>query len=64
MKKKLKILKTIIALHKRVALLQMTNHEFLDKDYNKERSTFSDGTTVTIDKNAKTFDIEPPLNIK
>lgn len=62
--KEMKILKTIIALHKRVALLEMTYHEFLDKDYNKERSTFSDGTTVTIDKKAKTFDIEPPLVIK
>jgi Family of unknown function (DUF5696) len=59
----MKILKTIIALHKRVALLEMTNHEFLDKDYNKERTTFSDGTTVTIDKEAKSFDIEPPLDI-
>jgi hypothetical protein len=61
--KEMKILKTIIALHKRVALLEMTNHEFLDKDHNKERTTFSDGTTITIDKEAKTFDIEPPLKI-
>jgi Family of unknown function (DUF5696) len=61
--KEMKILKTIMALHKRVALLEMTNHEFLDKDHNKERTTFSDGTTVTIDKAAKTFDIEPPLKI-
>lgn len=63
-KNELKILKTIIALHKRVALCEMTDHEFLDSEHNKERTTFSDGTTVTIDKKAKAFDIEPPLNIQ
>ncbi len=44
-------------LHKRVALLEITNHEFLDKNYRKERSTFADGTTVTIDRDAGTFEI-------
>jgi hypothetical protein len=62
--KEMKILKTIITLHKRVALLEMTNHEFLDKNYSKERTTFSDGTSVKIDKEAKTYEIQPPLDIK
>lgn len=44
-------------LHKRVALLEITNHEFLDKNYRKERTTFADGTTVTIDRDAGTFQI-------
>lgn len=33
----------------RVALLEMTNHEFLDASRSKERRTFADGTTVTVD---------------
>lgn len=57
-------MKIVSALHKRVALLEMTNHEFLDKDYNKERTTFSDGTTVTIDKSAGTFEIKPDLDLQ
>ena len=59
----LQIMRTICALHTRVALLEMTNHEFLDKNYRKERTTFADGTTVTVDWDAKTFDIEPPLKL-
>ena len=49
------------ALHKRVALLEMTGHEFLDKNYRKERTTFSDGTMVTVDWDAKTAQIRPEL---
>lgn len=59
--KDMEIMRTISALHKRVALLEITNHEFLDKNYRKERTTFADGTTVTIDKDAKTFEIKPEL---
>jgi hypothetical protein len=54
-------LKRMIALHKRVALCEMTNHEFLDEKRTKERTTFSDGTTVTVDWDAKSVDIQPPL---
>src|SRR5262249_32131366 len=35
------------ALHKRVALLELTKHEFLDSNHRQERTTFADGTTVT-----------------
>ncbi len=55
------IMRTISTLHKKVALQEMTNYEFLDKDYRKERSTFLDGTTVTIDKDTGTFEILPEL---
>jgi hypothetical protein len=47
------------ALHKRVALLEMTKHEFLDKTFQKERATFADGTTVTVDWDAKTVIVSP-----
>lgn len=48
-------------LNKRVALVEMTNLEFLDKDRRRERSTFADGTTVTVDRDAQTVSINPPL---
>jgi hypothetical protein len=47
------------ALHKRVGLLEMTNHEFLDKDRTRERTTFADGTTVTVDWKTRTTEIKP-----
>jgi hypothetical protein len=49
------------ALHKRVALQEMTRHEFLEANYRKERTTFADGTTVTVDWDAKTVKIDPEL---
>jgi hypothetical protein len=54
-------LKRMAALHKRVGLLEMTNHEFLDAARNRERTTFADGTTVTLNWDAKTATIEPEL---
>ena len=54
-------LNVILALHKRVALLELTDHEFLDHTFRKERTTFSDGTIVTIDRDAGTYNINPPL---
>jgi Family of unknown function (DUF5696) len=56
-------MRTICALHKRVALLEMTKHEFLDENHRKERTTFADGTTVTIDRDAKTFEVKPELEL-
>jgi hypothetical protein len=53
--------KTMCELNKRVGLLEMTNHEFLDGSFRKQRTTFADGTTVTIDLDANTFEINPKL---
>ena len=39
----------------------MTNHEFLDKNYRRERTTFADGTTVTVDWDRKTATVGPEL---
>jgi hypothetical protein len=55
------ILDPMLALHRRVALLTMTNHEFLDADFQRERATYADGTTVTIDWRAKTVQVSPEL---
>jgi len=57
----LSLLKKMAALHKRVGLLEMTNHEFLDANRKKERTTFADGTTVTVDWNDNNLAINPPL---
>jgi len=55
-------IRKMCALHKRLAFVQMTKHEFLDSEYHKERTTFADGTTVTVDWNDKTVQIKPELN--
>ncbi|MGH7954248.1 MAG: hypothetical protein ACREFE_20325, partial [Limisphaerales bacterium] len=60
----LELIKEMAALNKRVGLLEMTNHQFLDKDRRKERTTFADGTTVTVDWDAQTVQIEPELKMK
>jgi len=60
--KRLSLLKEMAALNKRVGLLEMTDHEFLDKDRSAERSTFADGTTVTVDWKTSGVTINPPLN--
>jgi hypothetical protein len=57
-------LKRMMALHKRVALLEMTNHEFLDDKMRKERTTYSDGTTVTVDWDARSVEIKPELKVE
>jgi hypothetical protein len=59
----LSLIHTMAALHKRVALLEMTSHEFLDSARNRERTTFSDGTTVTVDWTARSVEIKPDLDL-
>jgi hypothetical protein len=49
-------------LNKRVGLLQMTDHVFLDSDRKKEKTTFADGTTIVVDWVKNTFSISPELN--
>jgi hypothetical protein len=48
-------------LHKRLALVEMTNHEFLDAQRTRERTSFADGTTVTVDWATKAIEIHPEL---
>jgi hypothetical protein len=50
------------ALHKRLALVEMTKHRFLDDAHRKEQTTFADGTTVTVDWDAQTAKIEPDVD--
>jgi Family of unknown function (DUF5696) len=55
------LMQQMAALHKRVGLLEMTRHEFLDSNYRKERTTFADGTTVIVDWDSMSVKIEPEL---
>ena len=57
-------IKRHMALQKRVALLEMTNHEFLNARRTRERTTFADGTTVTVDWETKAVEIQPELDIR
>ena len=59
--KSMALIRTMMALHKRVGMLEMTKHEFLDSNYRKERTTFADGTTVTVDWDASNYTIFPEL---
>lgn len=59
--KHLEQVRAVCALNRRVALLEMTNNEFLDKSFRKQRTTFADGTTVTIDLDKETSEISPAL---
>jgi hypothetical protein len=58
---RLNLIRQMSALHRRVALLEMTNHEFLDDNHRHERTTFADGTTVTVDWDAATVKVSPDL---
>jgi hypothetical protein len=51
----------LAVLHKRVGVLEMTRHEFLDADRHRERTTFADGTTVTVDWRMKVVEINPDV---
>ncbi len=52
------------ALHARVGLREMTNHEFLDPARQKERTTFAGGTTVTVDWASNTVEIKPDVSLR
>jgi hypothetical protein len=57
----LKTIERMAALHKRLATAGMTKHEFLSNDFKRERTTFSDGTTVTVDWTNSQVEIVPEL---
>jgi hypothetical protein len=57
----LNLMREMAALNKRVGLLEMVDHKFLDSDRHREQTTFADGTTVTVDWPAQTVDVEPPM---
>ena len=48
---------TVAALHERVGMSELVRHDFVDGDPLVQRSTFADGTVVTCDLRAQTYDI-------
>jgi hypothetical protein len=56
--KQIGFVKEAAALSQRCATKEMVNHEFLDDSHRKQRTTFSDGTHVTVDFNKKESKIE------
>lgn len=50
----------ISALHRQVAMEKMLSHAFLSADKARQRTVFSDGTSVTVDFDANTFEILYP----
>jgi hypothetical protein len=53
--------RTMCNLNKRLALIEMTGHKFLDENYRKQQTTFADGTAVTINLDNDTYIIAPEL---
>ncbi len=54
----------LCALQTRLAHAQMTNHEILDDSTRKQRSTWSDGTVITVDFDSGEYQIKPALTTK
>jgi hypothetical protein len=55
--------RAMCALNARVGLLELMNHEFLEGSPRRQRFTYADGTTVTIDLDAGTWSVDPPLRV-
>lgn len=49
--------RTVADLQERIAKCEMVKHEFIDGDWMKQRTTYSDGTTVTVNFHDQSFDI-------
>ncbi len=45
-------------LQERIVKCEMVRHEFLDNDWQKQRTTFSDGTTVTVNFHNNSYQID------
>ena len=50
--------RVVSQLQRRVAYMEMIRHEFLDPSGNRQKTVFADGTTVTVDFDLGTFDIQ------
>jgi len=57
----LRRVRTVAALHRRVGLLEMTSHRFLNPARRRQEFGYADGTRVTIDLDADTWTVSPEL---
>ena len=49
--------KVVSDLHEKVAKCEMVRHELVNGDANVQKTTFADGTTVTVDFEKQTYEI-------
>ncbi|NLH16173.1 MAG: hypothetical protein GX455_06315 [Phycisphaerae bacterium] len=56
-----KQVRTMCGLHQRLALVEMTDHQFLDDGKRRQQTSFADGTKITIDLDKDSFEITPSL---
>ena len=49
--------KVVSTLHEKVGKCEMVKHEILDGNWKHQRTTFSNGTTVTVDFEKQTYEI-------
>lgn len=56
----LELIKILLELHERVALLEMISVEIVDNDWNHMRSTFADGTVVEVNFKTNDWSINYP----
>ncbi len=61
-KEKISKVLEICKIFKHCQLLEMTNHEFLNNNYRVQRTTFSDGTTITVDFDKKIYQVQFPTS--
>lgn len=50
--------RVVTELHEKVAKCEMVSHEMVDGNWEIQRTTFSDGTTVTVDFSSQTYKID------
>jgi hypothetical protein len=51
------LVKKVCSVAKRLGTLEMTNHEFLDSSRRVQRTTYNDGTQVTVDFDKRTYSL-------
>jgi hypothetical protein len=57
----LSTIKRMAELNTRLAHAEMTRHEFLDADFTRERTSFSEGTTVMVNWKTRQVEIAPEI---
>jgi len=57
----LRQVRTVCALHRRLAFAPMVRHEFLSGNFRRQKTAFGDGTTVEVDFDSGSYTITPAL---
>ncbi len=60
--KELKMVKTLCSVQEKLAMQEMVNHEFLDNSFRRQRVTYGDGTTITVDFDKDEIVISPEIS--